>query len=68
MARIKVKVGFRYEYEDIIDDAPENLKEKLAARKAKVREDIKKELDFDLTSENNPGFMSDWSLEVEEVK
>lgn len=67
MARIKVKVGFRYEYEGIIEDAPENWKEKLTAREAEVREYIKKELDFDLASENNPGVMSDWIFEAEGI-
>lgn len=67
MAKVKIKVGFRYECEDIIEDAPESWREEISRREAEIREYIKKELDFDLASENNPGVMSDWSLEAEGV-
>ena len=68
MAKVKIKVSFRYECEDIIEDVPESWREEISRKEAEIREDIKKELDFDLASENNPGFMSDWSLEVEGVE
>lgn len=68
MAKVKIKVSFRYECEDIIENAPESWREEISRKEAEVREYIKKELDFDLASENNLGVMSDWILEAEEVE
>lgn len=66
MPKVKIKIGFRYNIESVIDADP-NWKELYDEHVKQAKKEILKELDF-MFSDNNSGVISDWSAEVEEVE
>ena len=65
MPKVKIKAGFRYDIEVILNAAPD-WNERYEERNEQAKEEIKKELDF-MFSDGDEGVISDWTIEVEEV-